>query len=413
MKRAGQTKRHNAKMFAALAMLAAASVLFQSACGLARRRGPDLGADIGPNDQPDRVLYERAVAEIHRGRYDVGRLTLQTLLNAYPDSEFLAKAKLAIADSYYSQGGMSGLTQAEAEYKDFITFFPTAPEAPEAQFRAGMSHFKLMGKSDRDLTETRLAEAELKEFLLKYPDSPVMPRVKGRLRQVQEVLAQGEFEVAKFYFDKGAMRAARSRFEQISNDYPNFSQADSTLWYLGQTLEKLRVPNEAVPYYARILTDYPLSPMVSGAKERLTAMHQPIPKPTKATLARAQADAFNNEQNRRDFLQKVGGIFSGNPDLSTTRRGPAQLGPRPPGQIVTATGPEGAGAPGNTISVQTVGEGSLKAGEAVSAQPAANGQSNGEKTGATDENKSEDTATVPPSKKKGKFHFFKKIVKPF
>ena len=405
--------RHNTKALAALVMLAAASVLFQSACGLARRRGPNLGADIGPNDQPDRILYERAVAEIHRGRYDVGRLTLQTLLNAYPDSEFLAKAKLAMADSYYSQGGVSGLTQAEAEYKDFITFFPTAPEAPEAQFRAGMAHFKLMGKPDRDLTETRLAEAELKEFLLKYPDSPVMPRVKGRLRQVQEVLAQGEFNVAKFYYDKGAMRAARSRFEQISNDYPNFSGADSSLWYLGQSLEKLKTPNEAVPYYARIVTDYPLSPLVRDAKERLTAMHQPIPKPTKATLARAQADAFNIQQNHRDFLQKFGGIFSGSPDLSTTRRGPAQLGPRPPDQIVTAKAPEGAGAPGNTVSVQTVGEEGLKAGKSVSAKPAANGNPNGEKTAAEDGNKSENSATPPAPKKKGKFHFFKKIIKPF
>ena len=406
-------KRQNTKVLVALAMLVAASVLFQSACGLARRRGPDLGADIGPNDQPDRVLYERAVAEIHRGRYDVGRLTLQTLLNAYPDSEFLAKAKLAIADSYYSQGGMSGLTQAEAEYKDFITFFPTAPEAPEAQFRAGMAHFKLMGKPDRDLTETRLAEAELKEFLLKYPDSPVMPRVKGRLREVQEVLAQGEFDVAKFYYEKGAMRAARSRFEQISNDYPNFSQADDALWYLGQTLEKLKTPNEAVPYYARIVTDYPLSPMVGNAKERLTAMHLPVPKPTKATLARAQADAFNQQQSRPDFFQKIGNVFSGSPDTSTTRRGPTQLGPPLPSQTVAVPGPGGAGAPGNTLAVQPVGEESLKAGESVSPKPAENGEPNGEKTAAADENKPENTATVPPPKKKGKFHILKKIVKPF
>ncbi len=99
-------------------------------------------------DQPDKVLYEKATNEIAHGRYDVGRLTLQTLMNTYPDSEYLAKTKLAIADSYYKEGGVSGLTQAEAEYKDFITFFPTAPEAPEAQFRVGMAHFHLMGKPD-------------------------------------------------------------------------------------------------------------------------------------------------------------------------------------------------------------------------------------------------------------------------
>src|SRR6266487_3476037 len=114
-------------------------------------------------------------------------LERNSLLNTYPDSEFLSKAKLAIADSYYNEGGVSGLTQSEAEYKDFITFFPTAPEAPMAQFRAGMAHFHLMGKPDRDRQEALLAEAEFKEFLLRYPDSSLMPRAKARLREVQEV----------------------------------------------------------------------------------------------------------------------------------------------------------------------------------------------------------------------------------
>ena len=81
--------------------------------------------------------------------------------------------------------------------------------------------------------------------------------------------------------------------------------------------------------------------------------------------------------------------------------------------LLAATGPGGAAAPGNTISVQPVGEESLKAGESVPAKPAANGDPKGEKTAAADENKSENTATVPPPKTKGNFHFFKQIVKPF
>ena len=48
------------------------------------------------------------------------------LLNTYPDSDYKEKAKLAIADSFFKQGGTSGLIQAEAEYKDFRTFFPPA-----------------------------------------------------------------------------------------------------------------------------------------------------------------------------------------------------------------------------------------------------------------------------------------------
>ncbi|MGA8103970.1 MAG: outer membrane protein assembly factor BamD, partial [Candidatus Acidiferrales bacterium] len=73
--------------------------------------------------EPDKALYDRAMADQKKGRYTEARLSLQTLINTYPDSEFLAKAKLAIADSYYKESGTSNLTLAINEYKDFITFF--------------------------------------------------------------------------------------------------------------------------------------------------------------------------------------------------------------------------------------------------------------------------------------------------
>ena len=79
--------------------------------------------------EPDKVLYTRAMDDIKRGRQEVGRLSLQTLINTYPDSEYLAKAKLAIADSYYKEGGSASLAQAIQAYKDFGIFFPFLPEA--------------------------------------------------------------------------------------------------------------------------------------------------------------------------------------------------------------------------------------------------------------------------------------------
>src|SRR6185369_17583322 len=67
--------------------------------------------------QPDKVLFDKAINDIERSRYEIARLTLQTLINTYDTSEYLAKAKLAIADSWYREGGSHGLAQAEAEYK--------------------------------------------------------------------------------------------------------------------------------------------------------------------------------------------------------------------------------------------------------------------------------------------------------
>ncbi len=80
------------------------------------------------------------------------RLDLQTLLNTYPDSEYQMRAKLAIGDTWYKEGGTAALTQAESEFKDFITFFPNQPEAAEAQMKVADIYYIQMEKPDRDYT---------------------------------------------------------------------------------------------------------------------------------------------------------------------------------------------------------------------------------------------------------------------
>src|SRR6202166_3877251 len=100
--------------------------------------------------QPDKVLYDKAINDIEHSRFEVARITLNTLINTYDQSEFLAKAKLAVADSWYREGGASGLAQAEAEYKDFILFYPLLEEAAESQQKICQIHYKQMEKADRD-----------------------------------------------------------------------------------------------------------------------------------------------------------------------------------------------------------------------------------------------------------------------
>lgn len=388
------------------------AVAFLPGCAAVNRmHHPDPGLIFAPGEQPDKVLYQKATNEVTHGRFEVGRLTLQTLINTYPDSEYLSKAKLSIADSYYSEGGVSGLTQAEAEYKDFITFFPTAPEAPEAQFRVGMAHFRMMAKADRDQTEAEVADAEFKEFLLKYPDSPLISRVKRRLRQTQEVLAQGDFYTANFYYLHGAYPAARSRFQEIIDKYPNFSGGDSALFYLGQSLEHLRKGREAVLYYSHVITDFPLSPLVPQAKARLTAMKEPIPRPTRAMLARAQADASHHVQ--RDWLSRLGGMVSGAPDTSTTLFGPVHLGATSGSGIETAKGPQTAAPSANAAIVATpVSEKSLESGKPAEATTSPNNESGKAKENTAATSQTNAANPTEPAKKKGRFHVLKKIVKP-
>src|SRR5512133_427121 len=172
-----------------LAAVLAASLL--TSCGFRRKKYEN--PITKDTQQPDKVLYDRAIADIERSRFEIARLTLQTLINTYDTSEYLAKAKLAIADSWYREGGGHGLAQAEAEDKDFILFYPTMEEAAEAQNKVCNIHYKQMEKADRDPLHALRAEDECRQLLVQFPNSKFAPLAQQKLRDIQEVLADHEY----------------------------------------------------------------------------------------------------------------------------------------------------------------------------------------------------------------------------
>jgi outer membrane protein assembly factor BamD len=259
--------------------------------------------------QPDKELYDKAILNLKHGRLDVARLQLQALLNTYPESEYQMKAKLAIGDSWYKAGDSASLTQAENEYKDFITFFPTAPEAAEAQMRVADIYFKQMEKPDRDYQKTVRAEQEYRIMIQQFPDSPLVPQAKQKLREVQEVLAERQYEIGQFYSTRQNWPATIARYQTVIDSYPLYSKADLTLLGLGDAYmaeaNRIRGMNgpeavkakllkvyedHAADEYDKILTRYPAEPRAVDAKQRLAALHRPIPVPTRAQLAENQAE---------------------------------------------------------------------------------------------------------------------------
>jgi len=291
--------------------------LSTTAWGPFGKKKPEVPTATG-EAEPDKILYEKGIKDVAKGRYEVARLTLQTLLNTYPDSDYKEKAKLAIADSYYKQGGTSGLVQAESEYKDFRTFFPTSDDADDAQMKIALTHYSQMEKPDRDNTQARAAERELKAFLQDYPDSPLKDEAAQKLRDVQEVLAAANLRVANQYMLSRRYGAAIRRVKWTIQDYPDYSHMDDALWVLGQSLEKMKQIPAAGYYYGKIVSEYPSSPMAESAKKRLEELNLPIPEPSPEAIARSKSDQEN--EKRQSFLGKVAGLMSKKPDVSSARR---------------------------------------------------------------------------------------------
>jgi outer membrane protein assembly factor BamD len=267
---------------------------------------------------PDKQLYDKAVDATKKGHFDVARLDLQTLLNTYPDSQYQMKAKLAIADSWYKEGGSAALTQAEQEYKDFITFFPNAPEAAEAQMRVGDIYFRQMDKPDRDYSKAVHAQEEYRTMLQQFPDSTLVPQAKQRLRDVQEVLGNREAEIGGFYAGRENWAATIARYQTIVDTYPQFSHMDEVLLGLGDAYSaeakairtwKAQMPedarsrllkiyeDQAADSYRRVVLEHSASAHVEDARDRLAAMNLPIPTPTPEQAAASAA----LENSRRGY----------------------------------------------------------------------------------------------------------------
>jgi len=266
--------------------------------------------------QPDKVLFDQAMHDIERGHYEVARISLQTLMNTYESSEYLAKAKLAIADSWYREGGANGLAQAEAEYKDFILFYPNMEEAAQAQNRVCEIHYKQMDKSDRDDVQTLRAEAECRQLLVQFPNSKFAPEAAQRLRNIQESLAEHEFVVGEFYWKRDMNPAAANRLNALVDQYPLFSKAGEALYEAGDSYSKMgaRFRPQAGEMFARIVREYPLSDRADEAKSRLQDLELPVPQVDQAAYDREKYEIENYKHP--SLLARSTSWIHGGPDVS-------------------------------------------------------------------------------------------------
>ena len=322
-----------------------AAIVLLSSCGL--KRHPYENPITKETQQPDKVLFDKAVNDLEHSRYEIARLTLQTLINTYDASEYLAKAKLAIADSWYREGGSHGLAQAEAEYKDFILFYPTMEESAEAQERVCDIHYQQMDKADRDPTHALRAEDECRQLLLQFPNSKFAPVAQQKLRNIQEVLADAEFRVGTFYHTKGSFPASANRLQAIAEQFPLYSHADEALWLAADSYQRMgdRFENQQVADYNKIVKDYPLSPHADEAKAKLQAMNRPVPAADPAAYAHMQYELENQEKAGK--VSRAIGTFKSQPDTHmAAKSGSPSMDPRRP--TIPASVPANAAGGGVT-----------------------------------------------------------------
>src|SRR5262249_28390966 len=118
--------------------------------------------------------------------------------------------------------------------------------------------------------------------------------------------------IGNFYFRGRLYPAAIARYKEVLQKYPDYSKMPDTLFHLAESFHHSGNDPEAGIYYARIVSDFPLSERVKEARQQLVVLKMPVPEANPVALARAQSAP----RDERGVLGSVIGVVHRKPLVS-------------------------------------------------------------------------------------------------
>ena len=240
----------------------------------------------------DRELFVEGTKNVRKKNFEVGRLLFQTIITTYPDSPYLPMSKLAIADSFYLEGGTSSMIQAAAGYQEWLTFFPLHPLADRVALKVAEANMRQVGRPDRDPTQAYKAEQRLKLMIQQYPRTALKDLAQTRLNEIQDNLGLHNLWIGDFYYSRAieqqrsGLKGAENRYKEVLAKYPNFAYKDRAIFKLAVLYQTEEETDEAAKLYQQLTRDYPNSDYADKAKEQLQLLGASVPEPSKEGLER-------------------------------------------------------------------------------------------------------------------------------
>jgi outer membrane protein assembly factor BamD len=226
----------------------------------------------------DKFLFERGTAAVNDKKWLEAREYFRNIVDNYPQSPFRPDAKLALGDSFLSQGGTENLLLGGNEFREFLTFYPTHPRADYAQLQLARSYTMQMLAPERDQASTRDAIKEIEIFLQRFPNSKLMPDARKMEREARDRLSEANYRVGFYYFRVKWYPGAIDRFKDLLAADPAYSKRDAVYYHLAEALYRSgngEKKPEALPYYERLVKEFEVSEFLPAAQKRIAELKTP------------------------------------------------------------------------------------------------------------------------------------------
>ncbi len=262
-------------------MISLTRALFVAA--LAAAALPACGGRLGPTAVDYSVSaqknYERGMAELEREEWQAAAKYFAFIRSRFPYSKFAVLAELRLADAQF---GAEAFIEAAESYRVFAKLHPTHEMVANGytSLRVAEAYYKqlpgdmwiLPPSYEKDQTSIEEAVEELDRFLDKFPDSPFRQRGSELRTKVAARLADHEWYVATYYWDRGKPMGTVLRLRRLLDRYRGTGYDARALWLLGRAYAKVDMPDRARETWTELLAKHPTSGQAASAKDAIARL---------------------------------------------------------------------------------------------------------------------------------------------
>jgi outer membrane protein assembly factor BamD len=215
--------------------------------------------------------FAKANEKIEKKQYDEARKLLQGVRRKDTSMEYAPLAQLRLADTHVSEEEPE---LAIDEYRRFLQDYPRHKYASYAQYQIAIIYYNLIVGPDRGFGAALRALEEFEKLMYVYPRNPYRDTVLVKMQRCRDVIADHEYMVGTFYFDKKAYNGALGRLKGLLEDFPDYEMGDMVLFQLAVSYKGIGEDGKADEHLDRLRQRYPGSMLIEKAErefETITA----------------------------------------------------------------------------------------------------------------------------------------------
>jgi len=247
-------------------------LLIIAVCGWGCHSNKETVLDPGERGS-DKLMYERAMKGISRDP-EKARLLLKEVIQLFPESIYVNKARLGIADSYFKEHDAASLVMAAAEYQDYVGLYPFSPDAVYAKFQIGMCYYRQMKRPERDQTNTYQTIKAFEALIQQYPNTPEAADAQKKITEARDILATHYFLIGFYNYKLKAHKGAIARFKQVIDEFPEFKKNDEMFYLTGKCYQAIADPESALSFFQRVISSYPKSKYVKKSQKLILQINR-------------------------------------------------------------------------------------------------------------------------------------------